>query len=45
MASKRVAKWPKKDREWLQSLPANELEVALLLIAHLDAAPVPEETE
>ena len=45
VASKRVAEWPEEDREWLALLPPLEREIALLLVAHLDARPHDNEKE
>jgi len=45
VASKRVAQWSEKDREWLLALSQQEREVVLLLAAHLDASPVPTKEE
>ena len=45
MASKRVARWPEKDRVWLDTLTENERGLVLLLIAHLDATVTSEEPD
>jgi len=45
VASKRVAGWSTKDREWLALLSPPERESVLLLAAHLDASPVREEED
>ena len=45
VASRRVAAWPQDDQEWLALLPLPEREITLLLVAHLDATPAPENKE